>query len=82
MVMASLLVHFIDWMRTMTTPMLRMFLIAVITGDATYMPPKASVVPHAPLRQGQAMPKAVRRSMSTDAKAGRPFWAPLGRKVS
>ncbi len=65
----------------MTTPMLRIPLIAAITAEVSYMPAKAVVVQLEPKHWLQK-PAAVAASMSMVATAGRPFCVDLGMKVS
>lgn len=56
-----------------------MFLIAIITGEVTYMPANASP---APLMKAGQKHNAVNRANTTVVNTDRPPWARLGMNVS
>ena len=81
MVICSLPAHLTDCMSTITTPILRMVLMADTMAEVSYMPPKAVRPVSVPSRQGQK-PAAVMASISRVAVQGRPFWLRAGMNVS
>ena len=81
MAIMSLLAHLMLCRSTSTTPMLRMPLIAAITGEVTYMPPKAVTSSAAPRQQGKK-PRTVTTAIATTEKTGRPDSVRLGMKMS
>ena len=78
MAVVSLLAHLIDWMSTMSTPTLSMFLMATITVDEAYIPAKASIESG----HGVTKQKAVKQANSTVATSGSTAWPLRGMKVS